>query len=113
MKKPSPLFCTLGVLWSLPLTLVGVALALVYLPKSIRWRDGCIEVVQAWIFGNPGAQTWGIIECCASVDDRDNPVRVRLCGRRYGGLRLWQISAVALRWIGQVCYMPKNSFRHR
>lgn len=48
-----------GYIWSLPLTVVGLIFALVYVPRSVRWSRGCVEVVPLWILGNPDAQTWG------------------------------------------------------
>ena len=61
MNKPGTLGLFLGYLWSSPLTLIGVLLMLIYIPTSVRWKDGRLEVVTLWILGNPGAQTHGII----------------------------------------------------
>lgn len=51
----------LGYLWSLPLVLVGLLLALLYRPTSWRWSEGCLEAIVAGdrMIGKPGAQTHG------------------------------------------------------
>lgn len=51
----------LGFVWSLPHTLLGVLLILVYFPREIRWSQGCLEVIPRWIIGSPGAQTHGVV----------------------------------------------------
>jgi len=52
----------LGYLFSLPNTLLGLVLALVYWPRQWRFSGGCIEAVAGdRIFGKPGAQTWGFL----------------------------------------------------
>ncbi len=59
----------LGYVWSLPTTLLGLlVVVLFYRPKSWYWSDGCIEVVagtkqdgSTTIWGKPGAQTLGIV----------------------------------------------------
>lgn len=56
-------FCFPGYVWSLPNSLIGlVLLATWYWPRSIAWRDGCLEVVtRRTLIGGPwvGAQTYG------------------------------------------------------
>jgi hypothetical protein len=74
VKKPHPLFYAWGVLWSSPLTLIGIVAALLYLPRSVRWSEGCIEVVCTWILFKPQAQTLGIVKCCRDVEARDSSV---------------------------------------
>lgn len=77
MKKPNIVLCILGYLWSSPMTLFGVVFALLYVPKTIRWSEGCLEIVPLWILGNPGAQTWGcIIFYCHENTRRDLDLRV-------------------------------------
>ena len=50
----------LGYLWSLPNTLIGLLLIIFYRPKSVRWSDGCLEMVAGRpIWGGAIAQTWG------------------------------------------------------
>ena len=53
----------LGYIWALPNTLIGLALlATWYFPRSVAWRDGCLEVIpRRLLIGGPwvGAQTWG------------------------------------------------------
>lgn len=61
MSRPHWLFYLWGVLWSLPLTLLGLLLALLYVPRRVRWSDGCLEVIPRWIAFQPGAQTFGIV----------------------------------------------------
>jgi len=55
----------IGVIWSMLHTLFGLLLVLIYWPRSIRWRKGCIEMVATRIIGfkkpASGAQTHGII----------------------------------------------------
>lgn len=51
-----------GYLWSLPHTLVGLLLCLVYRATDWRWSSGCIECLGGdRIFGKPGAQTHGCL----------------------------------------------------
>jgi len=50
----------LGYVWSAPLTLIGLLLAVLYRPTSWRWSDGCLEAIAGdRIIGRPGAQTHG------------------------------------------------------
>ena len=67
----------LGYIWALPNTLVGLLVMLAYIPTSIRWSRGCLEVVPLWIADDPGAQTWGwlVIYCHANARD-DAALRV-------------------------------------
>jgi len=52
----------LGYVWSLPGTVLGLLLALVYRPKKWRWSQGCLEAIGGdKIWGKPGAQTHGWI----------------------------------------------------
>lgn len=44
----------LGYLWAVPVTLVGLLLALLYLPRSVRWRDGALELLAYWVLGPRG-----------------------------------------------------------
>lgn len=50
-----------GYIWSAPHTFIGLVLILLYIPRSIRWSDGCLEVIPRWIIGSPGAQTHGCV----------------------------------------------------
>jgi len=101
MRRPHWALYVLGLLWSSPLTALGLVLALIYLPKSVRWSDGCLEVVCVWIIGNPGAQTWGIVICCASKEDRDDPIlrvheRVHVVQAFYGGIPVYALGWLAM-----------------
>lgn len=53
----------LGYIWALPLSLIGIALFLVYKPKSVKWSDGALDCVIGVpnLIGGPwvGAQTHG------------------------------------------------------
>ena len=76
MKK---LLWLLGFLWSLPLTIVGLLLSLVYQPTTVHWSDGCLELVagrhldgKTRIWGRPAAQTFGIVIWYASERDRQS-----------------------------------------
>ena len=48
-------------LFAIPHTVVGLLLALVYVPTSIRWSAGCIEIIPRWIAFKPAAQTHGFV----------------------------------------------------
>jgi hypothetical protein len=58
-------------LWTLPHTIVGLLLAILYRPTSWRWRDGCLEAISTHILGRPGAQTHGAVIFFASEAHRD------------------------------------------
>ena len=65
----------LGYLWALPHTLLGALLLLTwYLPKTLRWRDGALEVVvrRRYLIGGKwvGGQTWGWIIFFRDVDQQ-------------------------------------------
>lgn len=51
----------LGALWSMPNTLIGLALALPYGAREWRWEDGALVATVDRAIGNPGAQTWGLV----------------------------------------------------
>jgi hypothetical protein len=50
-----------GYIWALPLTVVGLLMAIIYLPRKASWHDGCLEMQPRWMIGNPDAQTLGWI----------------------------------------------------
>ena len=68
----------IGAVWSSPLTLIGLLLALVYWPRSVRWSDGCLEFIGHRVWGvQNGAQTHGIAVWYTSKEARSNcPLRV-------------------------------------
>lgn len=117
MKKPHPLLCALGYVWSAPLTLVGLLWLLVYVPRSVRWSEGCLEVVPLWILGNPGAQTWGCIIFYASTEDRDDKVlrvheRVHVVQSFWGGVPIFA-SLWLLHWLwNAVVVRPKDPSKY-
>jgi len=52
----------LGLVWSMPHTIVGLLLCFVYRTRQVRWSDGCLEFVSPHIWGvERGAQTHGIV----------------------------------------------------
>ena len=52
----------LGLIWSMPHTIVGLLLCIVYRPRKVRWSDGCLEFVSPRIWGvERGAQTHGLV----------------------------------------------------
>jgi hypothetical protein len=70
-------YCFPGYLWSLPHTLVGLVLALVYRAHDFRWSSGCLECTagtlpdgRTRIWGRPGAQTHGWLIIYASEKNR-------------------------------------------
>lgn len=68
----------LGYAWSLPNSLIGFVLMVTwYLPKSVRWKDGALEVVirrKSLIGGEwVGAQTYGWVIFCKNEKQRDRP----------------------------------------
>lgn len=69
---------SIGYLWAMPNTLLGLLFALMYLPRGCRWRNGVLEFTRTrWMVGDPWAQTWGWIVFYA--DDRadaDIPLRI-------------------------------------
>jgi hypothetical protein len=68
----------LGYLWSLPHTLIGVlALLTVYFPKSIRWKNGALEVVVRWHLIPRGLDRTG-------DGDVDDPEDFRTGGQTHG-----------------------------
>jgi hypothetical protein len=68
----------LGLLWSLPHTLVGLLLVLVYWPRRVRWSDGCLEFVGCRVWGvSNGAQTHGVVVWHTDAQAWDNvPLRI-------------------------------------
>lgn len=90
----------LGVIWSLPHTLVGLLLAVTaYRCRDWRWERGaitCVAGVRAGgvtrIWGRPGAQTHGIVIVFASETHREDARLMRheiehVCqGMRWGPL---------------------------
>src|SRR5262245_58380727 len=61
----------LGYLWSSPLTLLGLVVALLGGPKGVRWADGALEVEVAFIllgFGDTTGQTWGWLVLAKKAD---------------------------------------------
>ena len=71
----------LGYLWALPHTIVGLFLCIPYLPKKVRWSEGCLEFIagrkkngRTRIWGRPGAQThgWVIFYASESAWNRKN-----------------------------------------
>lgn len=52
----------LGYIWSLPNTLLGLLLCLVYWPTGARWVEGCLELrAHHKMIGDPSGQTWGCV----------------------------------------------------
>lgn len=83
-----PLLRLLGYLWSLPHTIIGVLLALLYRSRSWRWSDGALEVVageivrdgrhKTRIWGRPAAVTHGCLIIYASADRRETDAGLRV-----------------------------------
>jgi hypothetical protein len=65
-------------IWALPVTLIGVLAAIIYVPEEIRWHDGCLEIVPKWILFDPGAQTlgWIVFYCHHNAMCCDEGLRV-------------------------------------
>lgn len=66
-----------GYLWSLPLTLIGFVLCLVYRAHSFKWHEGVLTCLagklpdgRTRIWGRPGAQTHGWLVICADEGQR-------------------------------------------
>ena len=61
-----------GYVWSLPLTLVGLAwFTLRWGGRNYRWSDGCLECTSERMTKSPwGAQTMGWVICYRDVDTR-------------------------------------------
>ena len=51
----------IGYLWALPNTIIGLLLSLLYLPKHIRWSEGCIELSDCQRLFGGIAQTHGFV----------------------------------------------------
>lgn len=90
MDPPSTAFRAWGYPWSLPNTLFGVLVALIGIPTSVRWSEGCIEVVPLWIPFSPMAQSHGCLILYKSKALRDAKFlrvheRVHVVQSFYGG----------------------------
>lgn len=80
MRRPALWKQILGHIWMLPLTLIGILMIAIYVPTSIRFRDGRIEIVPLWIAFSPGAQTFGnIVFFCHRNARNDDDLVVHEC----------------------------------
>ena len=46
-------------IWALPGTVLGLLLCIIYLPRRVRWFDGCLEIQPRWMITGAVAQTFG------------------------------------------------------
>jgi hypothetical protein len=54
----------IGYLWALPVSVLGLLLAILYMPRQMRWSDGALEFQARWIFPwwwSVGGQTIGFV----------------------------------------------------
>ncbi len=68
-------------LWALPNTIIGLLLALAYLPKSARWHKGVLEFHVRWIFPwwtTVVGQTWGCVVVYRPRRDTGGPPGLEL-----------------------------------
>lgn len=89
---------SLGYLWSLPNTLIGLLLLPLYWPRHIEWSEGCLEVVagehkdgSTRIFFKPSGQTFGWLIFYATEEKRQKASlrvheRVHVTQAFWGGL---------------------------
>lgn len=54
-----PVLVALAWMWSLPVTLIGLAFCLVCRPQAAWWHDGCLEMRVAWLPMRATGETWG------------------------------------------------------
>lgn len=47
--------------WALPMTILGLLVSLVYLPRGVRLRDGAIEIEVVWLPGGLFGQAIGCV----------------------------------------------------
>lgn len=103
----------LGLLWSLPNSLIGLLLAIPYGARGFSARDWALVATVKRAIGSPGAQTWGAVVYCVGPGNRrrvDESTKLWYHERHHvtqgmiGGV--FFMLAYGLEWFGRLLFRP-------
>jgi hypothetical protein len=67
----------LGMIWAIPLVVIGFLVTIIYWPKGVRFHRGCLEfqVRRIWFgFKDTAGQTWGWLIVYIDPLDKVHPI---------------------------------------